>query len=263
MGHNDAGRSSNYLGLDVHKALLDRANGWAAARGLSGHVAYAQANVVASAASILGSYPGGRVRLVSIQYPDPQQRRRRHVVGRELVAALAEVLLSGAQVYLNSDFEDTATYMRNCFECFGSQHFDIDTTVHVPGATFPCSEVLQPVRPDVVSQQAWQRRAAAAGAAAVVVDRAVAVSPAAGEDAASGPLSGSESGGEDVGGGGSGCEAVDEVDGVEEDLLFWRQGRWREAGWLLSNPVGAPTEREVYVELATRQQVYRVMLVRR
>eukprot|EP00198_Chlamydomonas_reinhardtii_P002592 XP_001691928.1 tRNA methyltransferase [Chlamydomonas reinhardtii] len=95
MGSNDAARSSNYLGLDVHKALLDRANGWAAARGLSGHVAYVQANVVVSAAAILGSYPGRHVRLVSIQYPDPQQRRRRHVVGRELVAALAEVLPSG------------------------------------------------------------------------------------------------------------------------------------------------------------------------
>lgn len=83
--------------LVPHPQLLDRANGWAAARGLSGHVAYVQANVVVSAAAILGSYPGRHVRLVSIQYPDPQQRRRRHVVGRELVAALAEVLPSGGE----------------------------------------------------------------------------------------------------------------------------------------------------------------------
>lgn len=148
--------------------------------------------------------------------------------------------------------------MRNCFERFGAQHFDIDTTVHVPGSTFPCSEVLQPVRPDVVTPQAGRRpRASGAGDAA---PGTAAWRSASGDDGPSGPGSGSESGGEGGGGGGSGGEAVDEE---EVDLLFWRQGRWREAGWLLRNPVGAPTEREVYVELATRQQVYRVMLVRR
>ncbi|KAG2451290.1 hypothetical protein HYH02_003896 [Chlamydomonas schloesseri] len=245
MGHNDTARSSNYLGIDVHKALLDRANGWAAARGLSGNVSYVQANVVVSAAAILGSYPGRRVRLVSIQYPDPQQRRRRHVVGRQLVAALAEVLPPGCQVYLNSDFEDTATYMRNCFECFGSQHFEIDAAAHAPGATFPCSAMLQPVRPDLVGRP----RAARANAATSRPE--------------SGSVSGSESEGGSVSdGSGSGSEEAEIVDEEEVDMLQWR-GRWREAGWLLRNPVGAPTEREVYVELATKQQVYRVMLVRR
>jgi hypothetical protein len=76
--------------------LLDRANGWAAARGLSGHVRYLQANAVVSTEALLASYPGP-VELLSIQYPDPQQRRQRHMVGRHLVETLARVLQPGGE----------------------------------------------------------------------------------------------------------------------------------------------------------------------
>lgn len=36
----------------------------------------------------------------------------------------------------------------------------------------------------------------------------------------------------------------------------------REAGWLLHNPVGAPTEREVYAAQVTKAPVYRMLLQR-
>lgn len=45
---------------------------------------------------LLRSYPGP-VELLSIQYPDPQQRRQRHMVGRELVEELAVVLPRGGE----------------------------------------------------------------------------------------------------------------------------------------------------------------------
>jgi hypothetical protein len=48
----------------------------------------------------------------------------------------------------------------------------------------------------------------------------------------------------------------------EADLLYFR-GSWHAAGWLERNPVGVPTEREVYIEQALHRQVYRVLLLRK
>lgn len=49
---------------------------------------------------------------------------------------------------------------------------------------------------------------------------------------------------------------------MDEDALLAMDSEWAAAGWLLHNPVGAPTEREVYVEKVTRGSVYRVLLAR-
>jgi hypothetical protein len=38
--------------------------------------------------------------------------------------------------------------------------------------------------------------------------------------------------------------------------------RWAECGWLIVNPVGAPTEREVFLGLVTGEAVYRMLLER-
>ncbi|GLI68098.1 hypothetical protein VaNZ11_012417 [Volvox africanus] len=244
------GLRNNYLGVDVHKALLDRANGWAAARSLSSNVHFLQANAVASASVLLGSYPGP-IELVSIQYPDPQQRRQRHIVGRELVEALARVLRPGAHVYLASDFEDTSTYMRNAFEVYGNGRFRVDD-VHTTQAVFPCGLPNTMLKARDVSSvgtslKRESLRARASGDARDLGPPSV---------ASVGLCQGSSEDPVD-----SGQEGRAGDSGTDDELLCF-QGSWQQAGWLQDNPVGVPTEREVYVEKATKGRVYRILLVR-
>ncbi|GIM08326.1 hypothetical protein Vretimale_12366, partial [Volvox reticuliferus] len=248
MAHRN-GRRQNYLGVDVHKALLDRANGWAAARSLSDSVHYLQANAVASASVLFGSYPGP-IELVSIQYPDPQQRRQRHVVGRELVEALASVLKPGARVYLASDFEDTATYMRNAFELYGAGRFCVDD-IHATQLVFPCKPLTTLVKtrePSSVGTLFMREKTRTRDG--VRQQGPVSVATAGPNEATSEGEPG------DPGQEGRGASSVD------EDELLWFQGSWQQAGWLGENPIGVPTEREVYVEKATMGRVYRILLVR-
>ncbi|GFR48896.1 hypothetical protein Agub_g10843 [Astrephomene gubernaculifera] len=272
MAHRQ-GPGKNYLGIDVHKALLDRANGWAAARRMSGHVRYLQAHAVLSAGQLLGCYPGA-VELVSVQYPDPQQRRQRHMVGRELVEALARVLKPGARVYLTSDFEDTAAYMRNAFERYGGGCFRVDDEVHTTQRVFPCTPLTPPGAAAVADVGSG---VAATGALAGTPVPATALKPpleGEGGESGGGLSHGTIGNGGVCEGGGSGNSNAATVGawserhrgdsgGEEEEDLLAFQGSWQEAGWLEENPVGAPTEREVYVEKASKGRVYRVLLVRR
>ena len=67
--------------------------------------------------------------------------------------------------------------------------------------------------------------------------------------------------GGDEGQGGEGVEgAGDERDPGRDDGLF--ASSWAGAGWLVENPLGLPTEREVHV-MQQGLPVYRLLLVRR
>ncbi|GLC40732.1 hypothetical protein PLESTB_000028300 [Pleodorina starrii] len=256
------GPGKNYLGVDVHKALLDRANGWAAARSLSGHVHYLQANAVVSAGALLGSYPGP-VELVSIQYPDPQQRRQRHIVGRELVEALAAVLQPGARVYLASDFEDTAAFMRNAFERHGSGAFRVDD-VHANQPVFPCTPAAAVAAAAVATSGGRKSSPEAIGSTSEAEETRPSSSEAGGAVRPTSSASSLPGGVETTSGSGQpegASERGASAGVVDEDDLLWFQGSWERAGWLVENPVGAPTEREVY-QMATKGPVYRALLVR-
>ena len=50
-------------------------------------------------------------------------------------------------------------------------------------------------------------------------------------------------------------------EGEAEAEAVWR-GEWAARGWLAENPVGAPTEREVFMDRVTGGRVYRLYLER-
>ncbi|EFJ45917.1 hypothetical protein VOLCADRAFT_105794 [Volvox carteri f. nagariensis] len=237
MAHRK-GRGNNYLGVDVHKALLDRANGWAASRSLSGNVHFLQANAVISAGSLLASYPGP-VELVSVQFPDPQQRRQRHIVGKELVEALAQVLKPRARVYLASDFEDTATYMRNAFERYGRECFRIDD-VHTAQPVVPCTSVSTDLGVLVATTATPTSRVQSSGGFPVgsaqlysgcsaQAVQTPSLSSAQLQGAVDGEINRQFFESEEKQDRGSEGQASDAAD---EDLLFFK-GSWNQAGWLV------------------------------
>lgn len=151
---------------------------------------------------------------------------------------------------LNSDFEDTAAYMRNGFERYGAEAF-CPAPEHAQLPTFPCTSAEQLVAA-APPAGTWRRAGPAGGSSSS-------------EDGDGGVQAATQR--SEVGRGVGGQQREAGVEGAgageeEEDLLAFR-GSWHEAGWLCDNPVGVPTEREVYIEQATEGKVYRVLLIRK
>ena len=106
----------------------------------------------------------------------------------------------------------------------------------------PPADASSPVRPP------WQYT----GGSSPRSDRSRAAAAAAalnGASKAATPLQG----GELAGAGEGEAEAV--------GMPIWR-GEWAARGWLAANPVGAPTEREVFMDSVTGGRVYRLYLER-
>ena len=106
-----------YLGIEIRAALVIQANqirDGLAARNLH----YVFGNINTSLATLLASLPAGKLRRISIQYPDPcfkTKHAKRRVVQPALVADIARYLPSGGEVFLQSDLEWVAQEMCDRF----------------------------------------------------------------------------------------------------------------------------------------------------
>ena len=116
----------NFLGLEIREPLVDRCNEVCDELSLTNlHYIFCNANV-----SLAGLLTQGSLHEVTIQFPDPWFKRRqqkRRAVQPELVATLAELLVSDAPVFLQSDIFEVAEDMR--------QHFDANENfINLAGA---------------------------------------------------------------------------------------------------------------------------------
>lgn len=103
----------NFLGLEIREPLVYQANHWRDELGLV-NLHYLFCNVNNSVRSLLLSLPIGSLQRVTIQFPDPWFKNRhakRRMVRKELVAELAECLVPGGIVFLQSDIEFLAEEM--------------------------------------------------------------------------------------------------------------------------------------------------------
>lgn len=108
----------NCLGLEIREPLVEQANGWAAELGLL-NLHYLFCNVNNSLRPILSSLPANVLQQVTIQFPDPwfkRKHQKRRVVQSELVSELAEYLVAGGTVLIQSDIKDVAVEMRDRFD---------------------------------------------------------------------------------------------------------------------------------------------------
>jgi tRNA (guanine-N7-)-methyltransferase len=108
----------NFLGLEIRQPLVDEANEWRDRENLTNlHYLYCNANVTSE--PLLRSLPDNVLKRVSIQFPDPwfkKRHQKRRVVQPELVADLAEYLVAGGEVFLQSDVEEVAVEMCDRFD---------------------------------------------------------------------------------------------------------------------------------------------------
>ncbi|EOA21200.1 hypothetical protein CARUB_v10001547mg [Capsella rubella] len=126
LANKDAG-SRNYLGLEIRKKLVKRANFWVDDLGLS-NVHFIFANAMVSFEQLITSYPGP-LEIVSILCPDPHFKKRhqkRRVVQKPLVNSIIQNLKPGGKIFVQSDVLDVAQDMRDQFdeESNALQHVD-------------------------------------------------------------------------------------------------------------------------------------------
>ncbi|MBP5971396.1 tRNA (guanosine(46)-N7)-methyltransferase TrmB [Brasilonema sp. CT11] len=107
----------NFLGLEIREPLVVDANKWRDELGLT-NLHYVFCNVNNSLRSLFSSLPKASLQRVTIQFPDPWFKNRhakRRVVQPELVAEIAEFLIPGGIVFLQSDIEFVAVEMCDRF----------------------------------------------------------------------------------------------------------------------------------------------------
>jgi tRNA (guanine-N7-)-methyltransferase len=107
----------NFLGLEIREPLVDEANQYRDQLGL-GNLHYLFCNVNTSLRPLLSSLPPGKLQRVTIQFPDPwfkKRHQKRRMVQPETVADLANYLVIGGEVFIQSDVEAVAIEMRDRF----------------------------------------------------------------------------------------------------------------------------------------------------
>jgi tRNA (guanine-N7-)-methyltransferase len=95
----------NHLGLEIRRPLVELAEADRQAAGLL-NLHYLYANVNVSLPAWLAALAPGRLRLVTLQFPDPwfkQKHQKRRVLQPPLLHALAAALPEGGELFLQSD----------------------------------------------------------------------------------------------------------------------------------------------------------------
>jgi tRNA (guanine-N7-)-methyltransferase len=117
----------NFLGIEIREPLVDEANGYRDRLELN-NLHFLYCNIANSLAPLLKSLPTSVLQQVTIQFPDPwfkQRHLKRRMVQPELVDLLANYLVKGGKLFLQSDVQSVAVEMRSLIQahpCFQQQH---------------------------------------------------------------------------------------------------------------------------------------------
>ena len=108
----------NFLGVEIREPLVKKANLHRNHLGLT-NLHYLFGNINNLLPVLLKSLPEGKLQYITIQFPDPWFKKRhlkRRVVQPQLVDTLANYLVDGGVVFLQSDIELVAKEMSDRFQ---------------------------------------------------------------------------------------------------------------------------------------------------
>lgn len=108
----------NYLGLEIREPLVVQANLLRAEVGLT-NLHYIFCNINNSLSLLLASLPARSLQRVTIQFPDPwfkKRHQKRRMIQPEVVEVLAQYLIPGGVVFVQSDVEAVATDIGDQFD---------------------------------------------------------------------------------------------------------------------------------------------------
>jgi tRNA (guanine-N7-)-methyltransferase len=100
----------NFLGLEIREPLVEQANNWKDELGLQ-NLYYLFCNVNNAIAPILHTAPPLALHRVTIQFPDPwfkRKHQKRRMIQPAVVATLANHLVDGGIVFIQSDVKEVA-----------------------------------------------------------------------------------------------------------------------------------------------------------
>lgn len=106
--------SRNYLGLEIRHKLVQRCQFWVKELSLR-NIHFISSNATISFEGLVSTYPGSLV-LVTILFPDPHFKKRYHkrrVLQKHLVDSILNNLITGGQVFVESDVFQVAMEMRS------------------------------------------------------------------------------------------------------------------------------------------------------
>lgn len=108
----------NFLGIEIRETVVNQALAARQELGLT-NVYFLFCNANNSLRPLLASLPAGTLHRASIQFPDPwfkKRHQKRRVVQPEVVTVLAEYLVPGGTVFLQSDVEAVEVDMCDRFQ---------------------------------------------------------------------------------------------------------------------------------------------------
>lgn len=107
----------NFLGVEIREPLVDEANRLAEGANLS-NLHYSFCNAMFFLDALLAEIPAGRLRMVTIQFPDPWFKNRhakRRMVNEEMVETIVNRLAPEGKVFVQTDIEFLADEMFGLF----------------------------------------------------------------------------------------------------------------------------------------------------
>lgn len=108
---------NNYLGIEIREVLVTEANQIKDEFNLT-NLYYLYGNINYFLTELLASLPFHSLELITIQFPDPwfkKKHQKRRVVQSEIVEILSKFLSKKGQIFLQSDIQEVAEEMCNCF----------------------------------------------------------------------------------------------------------------------------------------------------
>lgn len=117
LGMAQAVPEYNYLGVEIREPLVDEANLIRDDHSLD-NLHYSFCNAMLWLERLLADIPVGRLRMVTIQFPDPWFKNRhakRRMVNAELVEAVVNKLATGGKIFVQTDIEFLAAEMFDLF----------------------------------------------------------------------------------------------------------------------------------------------------
>lgn len=121
----------NFLGLEIRQPLVEEANNIAAEKELT-NLYYFFCNANNYLKTVLQSLPPARLQRVTIQFPDPwfkNKHHKRRMVQPAMVEELAEFLVPGGELFLQSDVLEIAQEMRERFAANSAFAFKHDREI--------------------------------------------------------------------------------------------------------------------------------------
>ncbi len=108
----------NFLGIEIRKPLVDRANRWREEMSLTNlYFFFGQVQVVLR--PVLESLPHGTLHYVTINFPDPwfkKRHKKRRMVNESLITTLAEFLQPGGKILVQTDVEELMVDIKSRFQ---------------------------------------------------------------------------------------------------------------------------------------------------